>query len=381
MSVTHKDPELRSAAAIRVTLVGAWVNVVLSLVKILVGVTGHSQALIADGIHSLSDLVSDIIVWIAARHASNKPDAEHPYGHGRFETLATLLLGIILILVALGLAWDAGLRLFRPAELLNPTPMVLYAALASILFKEWLYHYTVRVARATNSKMLLANAWHHRSDAISSVVVVIGVAGAMAGLTYLDAVAAVLVAVIIGKIGGGLVWESMQELVDKGLDTERLEAVRQEILAVGGVRNLHMLRTRSLGGHVLADVHLLVEPRISVSEGHLVSLLVEQRLKASFDELEDVIVHIDPEDDALESKSVGLPQRAEVEALLNQAWAGHGVKLDPDTLLLHYLNARVDIELRLKGQALDAEQLKAAIRHLPWLGSFRLVRVESIDPA
>lgn len=377
--MTHSDTELRSAAAIRVTLVGAWINVVLSLVKILVGIFGHSQALIADGIHSLSDLVSDIIVWIAAHHASNKPDAEHPYGHGRFETLATLLLGIILILVALGLTWDASWRLFRPAELLVPEPMVIYAAAASILFKEWLYHYTVRVARKTNSKMLLANAWHHRSDAISSVVVVIGVAGALAGLTYLDAVAAVLVAVIIGKIGWGLVWESMQELADKGLETERLEAIRREILAVGGVRDLHMLRTRSLGGHVLADVHLLVEPRISVSEGHLISLLVEQRLKASFDDIGDVIVHIDPEDDALEPRAMEMPQRAEVEALLHQAWAGLGIELGPNRLLLHYLNARVDMELRLEDRSLDAARLKGSIAHLPWLGRLQLVRVESAD--
>lgn len=372
--MTNLDAAKRSAAAIRVTLVGAWINVVLSLVKILAGIFGHSHALIADGIHSLSDLVSDVIVWVAARHASDKPDAEHPYGHGRFETLATLLLGIILLLVALGLTWDAGQRLFNPADLLVPEPMALYAAFASILFKEGLYHYTVRVARQVRSKMLLANAWHHRSDAISSVVVVIGVAGALAGLTYLDAVAAVLVAVIIGKIGWGLVWDSMQELADHGLGSERLQEIRQQILAVGGVRGLHMLRTRSLGGHVLADVHLLVEPRISVSEGHLISLLVEQQLKDSFDDIEDVIIHIDPEDDALGPLALGLPQRREVVAALNEAWTGLGIPLTTETLVLHYLNARVDLELRLAEPDIAADQLEQGIRTLPWLGRFQLVR-------
>lgn len=372
--MTDLDAEKRTAAAIRVTLVGAWINVVLSILKILAGIFGHSYALIVDGIHSLSDLLSDVIVWFAARHSSSKPDADHPYGHGRFETLATLLLGIILLLVAFGLAWDAGQRLFNPAKLLVPEPMALYAAIASILFKEGLYHYTVKVARQTRSKMLLANAWHHRSDAISSVVVVIGVTGALAGLNYLDAVAAVLVAVIIGKIAWNLVWDSMQELADKGLDGERLLEIRRHILCVGGVRDLHMLRTRSLGGHVLADVHLLVEPRISVSEGHLISLLVERQLKEAFDEIEDVIVHIDPEDDALGPLVLGLPQRAEVVTALDEAWKGLGILITPDNLMLHYLDARVDVELRLVDSSVVASELEARVRPLPWLGEFRVLR-------
>ena len=258
------DQELRdarSAAILRTTLVSVVINVVLSAVKIFAGVVGQSQALIADGIHSLSDLLSDLLVWYAGRHSTQAPDGDHPYGHGRYEAVATLVLGGLLALVAIGIGWDAGVRLFSPGELLAPAPMALYAALASILIKEWLYWYTLAYAKRVQSQMLRANAWHHRSDAISSVVVLVGVAGTMAGLPYLDAIAAILVAVMIAHIAWELGAEAFRELVDTGLDAQRLAEVRQTILSVGGVRDVHMLRTRRLGGMASADVHILVDPQ------------------------------------------------------------------------------------------------------------------------
>ncbi len=336
--------QARTAAITRTAIVGAVVNLVLSAIKIAGGILGQSQALIADGIHSFSDLLTDLLVWLAGRRAAQCPDREHPYGHGRYETVATLVLGGLLALVAVGIGWDAGHRLFIPEELLRPAPMTLYAALASILIKEWLYQYTLAYARRVRSQMLRANAWHHRSDAISSIVVLVGVAGTMAGLPYLDAVAAVLVAVMIAHIAWKLGSEAVRELVDTGLDTERLAVVRQTILSVGGVRDLHMLRTRRLGGFASADVHILVDPRVSVSEGHMISVLVERRLKHQIDELTDVTVHIDPEDDEAAAPCSALPLRAEAMIRLSRLWDTIPEAGLRHRTVLHYLNGKIDVE-------------------------------------
>ena len=342
------DDELRQArarAATRTALVGAGANALMAVGKVTVGYAASSQALLVDGIHSVSDLLSDLLVWFAGRQASQAPDAEHPYGHGRYETLATLLLGGFLMVVAIGLGWDSAQRLFNPEELLTPAPLALYAAAASILVNEALFWYTLGYARRVRSDMLRANAWHHRSDAISSVVVLIGVGGTMAGLPYLDAVAAVLVAVMIAKIAADLGWEAMRELVDTGLEAERLAAIRKTIDSVGGVRDIHMLRTRKHGGKAAADVHVLVDPRVSVSEGHIISSLVEQRLKGEIDEIIDVTVHIDPEDDEAASPTTDLPLRTEAIARLDRLWKDVGEGRERFRTVLHYLNGRIDVEV------------------------------------
>ena len=355
-------PDSRTDAITRTAVVGAVANLALSVIKVAAGIIGQSQALVADGIHSFSDLLSDILVWFAGKHAAQDPDNEHPYGHGRYETVATLVLGALLALVAIGVGWDAVDRLFSPEELLHPSPMTLYAALASILIKEWLYWYTLAYARRVQSQMLRANAWHHRSDAISSVVVLVGIAGTMAGLPYLDAIAAVLVAVMIAHIAWELAWEAIQELVDTGLDDERLRLVRQTILSVGGVRDVHMLRTRRLGGYASADVHILVDPRVSVSEGHMISVLVERRLKDEIDEVSDVTVHIDPEDD--EAAPCGaLPLRAEAMVRLSRLWDGIPEATLRQQTTLHYLSGRIDVDVYLPldtcvGEAVRARDLR-----------------------
>jgi cation diffusion facilitator family transporter len=258
----------RYRATRNVTLVGSALDLTLGIAKIIVGTLAHSQALIADGIHSLSDLGTDFMVLYAARHAHRKPDREHPYGHGRIETAATVALGIALVAVAAGIAWDSLRRLFDPDLLLQPGPLALTVAIISVLSKEWIYHYTMRVARRLNSNMLKANAWHSRSDAISSVVVVIGIIGVMLGYPFLDAVAAVVVALLIAKIGWDLTWSSLRELIDTALDAEEVKRIRDSIMKVDGVRTLHMLRTRRSGGSAFVDVHILVDPQVSVSEGH-----------------------------------------------------------------------------------------------------------------
>lgn len=371
----------RESAVVRTSVIGALVNLILSGVKIAIGLIGQSQALVADGVHSLSDLVSDGVVLVAGRHAAQAPDSDHPYGHARYETVATLLLGFLLLAVALGLGWDAVQRLFDPMGLLTPEPITLIAALVSILSKEWLFWWTLNYAKRVRSELLRANAWHHRTDAISSVVVLVGIAGTLAGLPYLDAVAAVLVALMIAKIAWDLGWSAVSELVDTGLDSARLAAVRDTIKSVAGVRDIHMLRTRKLGGLVSADVHVLVHPHLSVSEGHMISLLVERRLQREIDEITDVTVHIDPEDDERAPSCDALPLRPEVLARLASLWSSIPAATERRDVVLHYLGGAIDVDVifpvatcRRPTSTTEAleDALADALRNAP---EFRRVRV------
>lgn len=337
----------RYRETMKVTLIGAVIDLLLGVFKILFGFLSQSQALIADGIHSLSDLATDGIVLYAAKHAHTEADEEHPYGHGRFETVATVGLGIALLAVAVGISIDATLRLFNPEKLLIPSMGALVVAAISIVSKEVIYHYTIHVARKYNSNMLRANAWHSRTDAISSVVVLVGVAGSMAGLWYLDAIAAIGVGLMVAKIGWDLAWHSIRELVDTGLETERVEAIRKTILDVDGVVSLHVLRTRRMAGEALVDVHIQVAPHISVSEGHYVSETVRARVIKEIEEVADVMVHIDPENDEVTPSNTGLPLRHKLMAQLEQQWQGLAAARRIEEITLHYLEGQIQVELKL----------------------------------
>jgi cation diffusion facilitator family transporter len=238
--VTANPQEIRSREIRKVTLIGSAIDLLLGIAKIIGGTISSSQALIADGVHSLSDLATDVIVLYAMKHSAKEADEEHPYGHARIETLATVGLGIALIGIAIGIALDAIDRLFHIERLLNPGMLALLIAMLSVVSKEAIYHYSMVIARKYRSNLLKANAWHSRSDSISSVIVVIGVLGSMAGLNYLDAIAAVGVAFMIAKIGWDLSLHSLRELIDTGLEPERVEAIRKTILAVDGVQSLHV---------------------------------------------------------------------------------------------------------------------------------------------
>jgi cation diffusion facilitator family transporter len=346
-SATLDTQTQRYRAISQVTVVGAIIDLLLGVAKITFGITAHSQALVADGIHSLSDLATDGMVLYAAKHGSREADAEHPYGHGRIETLATLGLGIALIATAIGISWDAVRRLFRPELLLSPGVWVLVIAALSIVLKEAIYHYTMHAARRYRSSMLRANAWHSRSDAFSSVIVVVGVAGTMAGLTYLDAIAAVGVALMIAKIGWDLGWQGARELVDTGLDPHRVETIRHTITSVNGVQALHMLRSRRMGGDALVDVHIQVDPTLSVSEGHQISETVRARLIDEIEEVSDVMVHIDPEDDEAAVSTASLPLRDAVRRRLDECFADIEAAKRIDRLTLHYYGGKLRVELLL----------------------------------
>lgn len=347
--------KVRYRAVMRVTLIGSFFDLLLGVTKIIGGYIGSSTALIADGVHSLSDLFTDFIVIYAAKHSHREADEEHPYGHGRIETLATVALGMALFVVAVGITWDAVERLFNPEELWKPGVLAMVLASISIFVKEGLYHYSMTIARKYRSNMLKANAWHSRTDAISSVVVVIGVAGSMAGLEYLDAIAAVGVALMIAKISWELMWHSLRELIDTGLEPERVKAIRKSILAVDGVKTLHILRTRRMGADALVDVHIQVEPELSVSEGHQISEFVRQQVIRDIDEVADVMVHIDPEDDELYSPNVKLPLRQELLARLAQHWDDIEVVAEIEDITLHYLEGRIKVDLLLPISVLNGD--------------------------
>ena len=350
----------------RVTWWGIVVNLVLAAVKLIGGFIGQSQSLIADGIHSLSDLASDAMVLVAAKHAGEEADDDHPYGHGRFETLATVGLSLLLIMVAIGIAYDATNRVFNQQAQPVPAFFTLAVAAFSIFSNEGLYHFTHRVGLRINSKMLIANAWHHRSDAISSIVVLIGIAGAQMGLPILDPIAAVIVALMIAKIGYDLGYSSILELVDTALDPETVEQIKSKILENEDVLELHMLRTRRMGHTALVDVHILVQPKLSVSEGHHISEDVEKSLINSFDEINDVTVHIDPENDEKEANCRHLPLRSELIISLNQEWAKAPELKAIDDITLHYLQGQITVEASIPLKALnsleDAETIQAIFK-------------------
>jgi len=360
LEATNRYQEIK-----KVTLVAVVTNLFLSVVKISLGIIGQSQALVADGVHSLADLISDLIVLIAAKHGSKKADDEHPYGHGRFETIAEITLGLLLVVVAAGIFFDAGLRLYEPERLLSPTWFALLAAFISIAANEGLFHYTIRAARRLKSTLLTANAWHHRTDAISSIIALFGIAGAMLGFAMLDAVAAIAVSLLIAKVGWDIIYRSVRELVDTALDPETVAQIREIILSVDGVKAVHSLRTRSVGSNALVDVHLLViDSRISVSEGHQISERVMRKLISEVDDVVDVTVHIDPEDDEEAVPCGDLPLRNEIESRLDELYQSNAIYQQRKQTNLHYLDGNVFVEMIFPLSMIEESKNKQMITDL-----------------
>ena len=355
----HKlSPDDRRYAVIKkVTLIGAVVDGLLGVGKIVTGFIGNSQALIADGIHSLSDLATDFMVLFAAKHSNREADDAHPYGHARIETVITVVLGVALILIGLGIGWHAFDRLLDK-NYLSPTPLALSVAFISIFAKEAIYHYTIHYAHKFKSKMLEANAWHSRSDAISSVIVVIGILGTMAGLEYLDAIAAIGVVYILVRIGWKLAWSSVQELVDTGLDKETVDKITKIISEVAGVEDLHYLRTRTMGHLALVDVHIQVGEMLSVSEGHQISETVRWRLIDEIEGISDVLVHIDPENDSnVADICASLPLRDVVVAELEKQWHTIPAYKNIKRITLHYLDNAIQVEVLLPIELCDNREI------------------------
>jgi cation diffusion facilitator family transporter len=364
------DENARKKVTQRVALVGMGVNIVLVIAQIIGGILTHSQALIADAMHTLSDLVGDVIVLFASHHAGKKADANHPYGHGRIETLATVVLGLLLSGVAVVIFLKAWARLTGDAPAVLPDASAMWFAALAIVGKEGLYQYTVRVAKKIRSPMLKASAWHHRSDALSSILVLAAIAGAQLGYVWLDAVAALIIAVMIFYMALKLLLESTSELVDTGLSTEEAQKITDYIHTLSGVEDVHMLRTRKMGGNVFADAHIQVASHISVSEGHKIAEYVTKQLEQHFPEVTDVTVHIDPEDDEVIESSYELPNRPEVLAALKADARTQNLWGSISRIVMHYLDDKIELEVYLNTTPSSAllSDFQQACNALDYLG-------------
>ncbi|MDA8382639.1 MAG: cation diffusion facilitator family transporter [Betaproteobacteria bacterium] len=368
----------RYRAGQKVTWVSVAVNLCLSVLQVLVGYLGGSQALLADGMHSAADLVSDFLVLFANWHGNRSADESHPYGHARIETAATLILGAMLIGLGVLLLWRAGMRLQHAEQLVRVHVATLWIAIATLFAKESLFRYMRAVATRLHSQMLMANAWHSRSDAASSLVVVFGIVGNLAGFTFLDPVAAILVAFMIVRMGWKMGYDALSELVDTAPDEAVVAGIRDTLVTTPGVVGLHELKTRKMGNRILVDAHVLVNPRISVSEGHHVAEMARHRALDN-DEVLDVMVHIDPEDDTGAEPSVHLPGRDELVAHLRARLAGAGP--DFPRVVLHYLGGRAEAELFLpRAICQDTERVNALkqrideiLRDDPYFGRIEII--------
>jgi cation diffusion facilitator family transporter len=278
----------------RAAWAGVFLNTPLAVCKILAGLIAQSQALVADGVHSLSDLASDAAVIWALGHSHRPPDAEHPFGHGRFETLATLAVAAMLALAALGILIDSGLRLFDPPGA-APGELALWAAGLSIALKEGLYHYTKVVARRTGSAMMAANAWHHRSDAASSIVALAGIGAAMLGWPLADALGAAIIAVMLGRVAWIYGRPAVQELADTAPPADMSRAIEAALMETPGIRDAHDLRLRHMSGAVQADVHVALDPAMTLSEAHRLCEAARASVLARVPDVVEIIIHPEPD--------------------------------------------------------------------------------------
>ncbi|MES1945922.1 cation diffusion facilitator family transporter [Salinisphaera sp. C84B14] len=347
-AAAHRQARSDFSAKRRATIVGALVNLPLALIKVLVGVIGHSQALIADGVHSAADLLSDAVVLGAVQMGMQQADHDHPYGHARMETAATSLVSLFLLITAGALAYDGIHHLATDAPSTPPTWLALAVALVSLGLKEGLFWYTLRVARQAKSQLIEANAWHHRSDALSSIAALVAIGGAMLGYPALDALGAILIGLMLAFIGLRYGWQSFRELVDTGLKADRIQVVREQIATVPGVRHMRRLRTRTMGGHdAFADVGVFVDPYVSLTEAHRISEAITSRLVRHVDEIADICVHIEPDGHADSDAAHALPLREQILPELERAWQSLPAAGSIQRVTLHYLDDVIEVEIQL----------------------------------
>ena len=295
-----KKTASREREIYKVTIVGSVVNFVLLLFKFFAGIVGHSAAMLADAVHSLSDFVTDIIVLVFVRISSKPEDEGHDYGHGKYETLATAIIGICLFVVGLGILWNGVQSIWQVVQgnvLPEPGMLALWAALVSVVSKEALYQYTALRGRKLNSQAVVANAWHHRSDAFSSIGTMAGIGGAILlgdEWRVLDPIAAVIVSFFILKVSVKLLVPSMNELLEKSLPAEEENRINEIVLSYPGVTAPHHLRTRRIGNNRSIDLHVRMDGKLTLEEAHRRATVIEQRLRAEFGKGTYISIHVEP---------------------------------------------------------------------------------------
>lgn len=293
MIESNIDLESRAKAASKSTWISVAVNIFLSIGQILIGIFSKSQGLVADGIHTLSDLVADFIVLVANRHSQKAPDDAHPYGYLRFENAASFILGLILFIVGIGMLWTATHKILHPEQILKVHSVALWVAITALICKELLFRYMLAIAKKVKSSLLIANAWHARSDAASSFVVALGILGNLAGYPILDPIAALIVGLMIAKMGFEFSWTGLHDLMDKSANEDEIAAIKATLLKKDGILGLHQLRTRKMGDMIIVDVHLEVSGEQSVKEGHRIAVEARNEVLKNHNVI-DVVTHIDP---------------------------------------------------------------------------------------
>ncbi|HQC79376.1 MAG TPA: cation diffusion facilitator family transporter [Accumulibacter sp.] len=336
----------------KVTKVGTIADVLLTLAKLLIGFMSHSAALVAEGLHSAADVLFDLVVMIGMHLGRKEADDDHPYGHGKFESLATLLLAFILLGVAVGIALDAANRIKDP-DLAPPEHLALWVAAGSMVVKEMLYRYTVGVGRRIGSNIIVANAWHHRSDSIASFAALLGIAGAIAGWPMLDPVAAIGVAYFVGKVGVEIATDSLKELTDSAsaVVNEIRATITRLINEHPEVLSAHLVKARKLGPDILVDVHVVVDTFLSVTEGHQIADQVEKTLLREVTDITAVMVHVDTRDELADGEVAIYPNRRR----LRERFDKHATLASPLVELLevvpHYTADGVVAEVFVDAQA------------------------------
>ena len=293
MIESNIDLESRAKAASKSTWVSVVVNIFLSIGQILIGIFSKSQGLVADGIHTLSDLVADFIVLVANRHSQKAPDDAHPYGYLRFENAASFILGLILFIVGVGMLWTATHKILHPEQIPKVHSIALWIAITALICKELLFRYMLSIAKKVKSSLLIANAWHARSDAASSFVVALGILGNLAGYPILDPIAALIVGLMIAKMGFEFSWTALHDLMDKSANEDEIAAIKATLLKKDGILGLHQLRTRKMGDMIIVDVHFEVSGEQSVKEGHRIAVEARNEVLKNHNVI-DVVTHIDP---------------------------------------------------------------------------------------
>lgn len=285
----------------RVTLLGSLGNFGLLLFKFVAGIVGHSSAMIADAVHSLSDFITDMVVLVFVNISSKPQDESHDYGHGKYETLATSIVGIVLLAVGIGLLWEGASKIigyyFQGEVLESPGKIALIAAIASIIVKEILYRITLRVGKRQNSQAVIANAWHHRSDAFSSIGTAIGIGGAILlgpKGRVLDPIAAVIVSMLIVKVALQLIWPAINDLLEKSLPKDIEDEIITIISETPEVKNPHNLRTRRIGNNFAIEIHIRVDGQMTVSRAHELTLEIECKLRQKFGPHTHIALHVEP---------------------------------------------------------------------------------------
>ena len=283
----------RSREVAAATWLSVAVNIILSSTQVVVGVLASSQGLIADGVHSLSDLIADGVVLLANRESTKAADAEHPYGHHRFETAASLILGLLLLVTGIGIGWNAVGKLLHPESIARVGIIALWVAIIALIAKEVLFRTMLHKARRLQSSLLVANAWHARSDAASSLIVGLGIIGNLVGYPIFDPLAAVVVGLIIIKMGGAFAYHALNDLVDHSAEQTQVDAIRQTLLSIPGVLGIHDLRTRKMGDLIAVDTHIEVDGSITVREGHDIATLARERVLENH-RVVSLMAHLDP---------------------------------------------------------------------------------------